>query len=119
MHHHMPVRSWKWNSCHALPHCLGAVGSAIPAIQLLQCTTTLPRGSGQRYSCNALPHRLGTVGGATPAIHCLTAWGQWAVELLQILGPPTGGTGSPTQEAVAAERADVLPCTATLPGCST
>ena len=34
-------------------------------------------------SCNALPHCLGAVGSATPAMHCLTAWEQWAVELLQ------------------------------------
>ena len=29
------------------------------------------------------PHCMGAVGGGTPAIHCLTAWGQWAVKLLQ------------------------------------
>ena len=26
---------------------------------------------------------LGAVGSAIPATHCLTAWGQWAVQLLQ------------------------------------
>ena len=43
------------------------------AVQLLQCTTALPRGSGQWNPCNALPHCLGVVGSATRAMHCLTA----------------------------------------------
>ena len=55
--------SGQCNSCNALPHCLG--------------------GSGQCNSCNALPHCPGAVGSGTPAIHCLTAWGQWAVQLVQ------------------------------------
>ena len=96
--------SGQCNSCNALPHCLGAVGSATPtramhcltawgqwAVQLLQCTASLPGGSGQCNpcnalphcpggsgqcnSCNALPHCPGAVGSATPAMHCLTAWG--------------------------------------------
>ena len=73
--------------CNALPHCLGAVGSATPAmhyptawgqwaVQILQCTASLPGGSGQCNSCNALPHCLGAVDSATSAMHCLTAWGQ-------------------------------------------
>ena len=73
---------------------LGAVGSATPvthcltawgqwAVQLLQCTASLPGGSGQCNSCNALPRCLGAVGSATSAMHCLTALGQLAVELLQ------------------------------------
>ena len=73
---------------------LGAVGSATPAthcltawgqlaVQLLQCTASLPGGSGQCNSCHALPHCLGAVGSATSAMHCLTALGQLAVELLQ------------------------------------
>ena len=72
--------SGQWSSrsfCNALLPCLGAVGSAI------RCTASLPRGSGQWNSCNALPHCLGAVGSGTLAIHHLTAWGQWAVELLQ------------------------------------
>ena len=78
-------------------HCLtalGAVGSATPAThcltalgqwaaELLQCTASLPGGSGQCNSCNALPHCLGAVGSGPPAMHCPTAWGQWAVDLLQ------------------------------------
>ena len=53
----LPVGSGQWNSCNALPHCLGAVGNASPAmhchtawgqwaVELLQCSGTLPGGSG-------------------------------------------------------------------------
>ena len=109
----LPGGSGQWNSCNALPHCLGAVGSGTPAmhcltawgqwaVELLQCTATLPGGDGQCNSCNAPPHCLGAVGSGTPAMHCHTAWGQWAVELLQCAGPPSEGTGSPAQEAVTA-----------------
>ena len=107
-------------SCIALSHCLGAVGSGIPAmhcltagrqwvVQLLQCTAAPPGGSRQCNSCNALPHRLGavgsatpatlcltalgTVGSGTPATHCRTAWGQWAVKLLQYIASLPGGSG--------------------------
>ena len=84
----------------APPHCLGAVDGATPAmhcrtawgqwaVQLVQCTASLPWGSGQWNSCNALPHCLGAVDSATPAMHCLTALGQWAVELLQCTAPLT------------------------------
>ena len=113
----------QWNSCYALPHCLGAVGSATPAlhchiargqwvVQLLQYTcltargrwavelllnaASVPRGSGQwsSRSCrNASLLCLGAVGNATPALHCLTVWGQWAVELLQYTASPPGGSG--------------------------
>ena len=71
--------SGQCNSCNTLPHCLGAVGSATPAIH---CLTALG-GSGQWNSCNTLPHCLGAVGSGPHAIHRLTAWGQWAVDLLQ------------------------------------
>ena len=53
------------------------------AVQLLQCTASLPWGSRQCNSCNALPHCLGAVGSATPAMYCLTTWGQWTVQLLR------------------------------------
>ena len=113
----LPGGSGQCSSCITLPHCLGAVDSATPAMhcrtawgqwaaQLLQCTASLPWGSGQRNSCNALPHCLGAVGSATPAMHCPTAWGQWAVQLLQwvvgvlcwacgdvLLGAPAWGDG--------------------------
>ena len=99
--------SGQCNSCNALPHCLGAVGSATPAIhcltawgqwavQLLLNTASLPGGSGQwrsRFCCNALLLCLGAVGSATPALHCLTAWGQWAVQLLQCTASLPGGSG--------------------------
>ena len=117
---HCPRGSGQCNSCNVLPHCLGAVNSATPAmhcltawgqraVQLLQCTASLPRGSGQCNSCNALPHCprgsgqcnscnvlphcLGAVGSATPAMHCLTAWGQRTVQLLQCTASLPGGSG--------------------------
>ena len=112
----LPRGRGQWDSYKTLPHCLGAVGSETPAIhcfttrgvgcapptmhcrttwgqwavQLLQYTASLPRGSGQCNSCNTLPYFLEAgdsespaihcfttrgVGSATPAMHCLTAWG--------------------------------------------
>ena len=67
------------DSCIALPHCIGAVGSGTHAthyhtawgrraVELLQRTALLPGGSGQCNSCNALPHCLGAVGSGTPAM---------------------------------------------------
>ena len=44
-------------------------------MDLVQCTASLPGGSGQCNSCNTLPHCLGAVGSATAAMHCLTALG--------------------------------------------
>ena len=66
------------------PTALGAVGSGTPAIhyltawgqwavELLQCTASLPRGSVQWNPSNALPHCLGVVGSGPTAIHCRTA----------------------------------------------
>ena len=65
--------SGQCKACNALPHCLGAVDSATPAMQRptacglwalepLQRTASLPGGSGQWSSCNALPHCPGAVG---------------------------------------------------------
>ena len=115
----LPGGSGRCNFSNARPHCLGAVGSATPAmhrltalgqwaVKLPQCTTSLPGGSGQcnSNSCNALPHCPGAVGSGTPAMHCLTAWGQWAVELLQCTASLPWG-----QWAV-----QLLQCTASLPG---
>ena len=130
---------------NALPYCLWAVGSANPAmhrhtargqwaVQLLQCTATLPGGSGQCNSCNTPPHCLGAVGSGTPAMHCHTAWGQWAGTCCN--APPHclghGAVGSGTaamhchtvwgQWAVHCHTAwgqwavGILQCTATLPG---
>ena len=67
-----PGGSGQWNSCNALPHCLGAVGKGTHAmhcpnawgqraVELMQCNVPLPRGSGQWNSCNALSERLGAV----------------------------------------------------------
>ena len=117
----LPRGSGQCNSCNALPHCLGAVGSGTPAtdfltawgqwaVQLVQCNATPPGGDGQWNSCNARAHQLGgrrvlprrrsLPKNRTPAMHCHTAWGRWAVELMQCAGPRAGGTGSPAQEAV-------------------
>ena len=104
------------NSCNALPHCPGAVGSATPAmhrltvwgqwaVELLQCTASLPLGSRQCNSCNALPHCPGAVGSATPAMHCLTALG--AV-----------GSAAPAMLCLTGRgqcAAQLLQCTASLP----
>ena len=91
----LPGASGQGNSCSALPHCLWAVGSAIPAIhgliawgdgefcpgggcrrkmELLQCTATLLGGSEQCNSCNTLPHRLGVVGSGTRAMRWPSSW---------------------------------------------
>ena len=89
---------------NALPHCLEAMGSATPAmhcliacgqwaVKLLQCSATLPVGSGQCNSCNALPHCLWAMGSVTRAMHCLTVWGHFAVELLQCTATLPGGSG--------------------------
>ena len=72
-------------------HCLTAWGQW--ALQLLQCTASLPGGSGQCNSCNAPPHCPGAVGSETSAMHCRTAWGQWAVQLLQCTAALPGGSG--------------------------
>ena len=72
-------------------HCLTAWGQW--TVQLLQCTSPLPGGSGQCNFCNTLPHCLGAVGSATPAMQCLTALGQWASELLQRTASLPGSSG--------------------------
>ena len=116
-------------------HCPTAWGQW--AVELLQCTASLPGGSGQRNSCNTLPHCLGAVGSATPAIQCLTAWGQWAVQPLQYSAALLGGSGqwnscnalphypravgsaTPAMHCLTAWgqwAADLLQCTAPLPG---
>ena len=70
----LPGGSGQCISCNALPHCLGAVGSATPA---MHCLTA-----------------LGAVGSGPPAMHCPTAWGQWAVELMQCTASLPGAVGS-------------------------
>ena len=83
--------AWAVGSATPAVHCHTAWGQW--AVELLSCTATLPRGSGQCNSCNILPHRLGAVGSATLARYCLTAWWQWAVQLLQCTATPPGGRG--------------------------
>ena len=103
---------------NALLRFMGVVGSATPAmhrhtawgrqvVEHLQSTAFMPGGSGQFNSfnalhslhwgsgkwnpCNVLPHCLWAVGSGTHAMHCLTASGQWAVELLQCTATLPGG----------------------------
>ena len=90
----LPGGSRQLGSCN---HCRSDWGKW--AVELLQYTASLPGGSrqgnycnrisqcrggsGQCNFCNALPYRLGAVGSGTPATHCLTAWGQLTVQLVQ------------------------------------
>ena len=116
----LPRGGGQWDSCNTLPNRLGAMGSTTPAmhcrsawglwavqllrhsaslhggqwaVELLQCTAPLPRGSGRWDACNALPHCLEAVGSGTSAMHCLIALRQWAVELLQRTASLPGGSG--------------------------
>ena len=82
--------SGQCNSCNALPHYPGAVGSGTSAIhclttwgqwavQIVQCHAPLPGGSGHCDSCNTLPHCRAQW--AVQLLQCyLIMWGQWAVE---------------------------------------
>ena len=79
----LPGGSRQCNSCNASAHQLGGRGY-LPKRRLL------PK---ERNSCKALPRRLGAVGSATPATHCLTAWGQWVVPVLQCTSALPGGSG--------------------------
>ena len=76
------------NPRNVVPHCVGQW-----AVQLMQCTGTPPRGSGQCNSCKKLPHCLGAVGSATSTVHCLPACGQWGVELVLCTTTMSGGSG--------------------------
>ena len=127
----VPGSSGQCHACNALPHCLGAVGNATPAmhcltawgqsaVQLLQCTASVPWSSGQCNPCNALPHCPGAVGSATPAMHCLTAWGQWAVQLLQCTASLLGGSGqcnscNALSHCLGQWAVELLQCPASLP----
>ena len=72
------------------------VGRGQWAVELLQRTATPPGGCGQWNCCYALPHCLGAVGSGTPAVHCLTALGQWVVQLMQPLPHCLRKVGSAT-----------------------
>ena len=73
--------------------CPGVGRSVLLGLWGGRCTASLPWGSWQCNSCNALPHCLGAVDSATPAMHCLTAWGQRTVQLLQCTASLPGGSG--------------------------
>ena len=115
-----PVFSGRWNSCNALPHCVGAVGCGTHAIhrrtpcgqwavELLQCIATLPLGSKLWNSRNTPPQCLWAMGIGTPAMHGGTSWGamgsgipamhrhtacgQWPVELVQCTATLHVGSG--------------------------
>ena len=88
--------------CHAALHCVRCTrrtSNTVPhrqgqwAAELLQCTATLPVGSGQLNSCNSPPHCLGAVGSGTPATHRHTTWRQLGVELLQCAAPLLASSG--------------------------
>ena len=94
--------SAQWDSCNARAHRLrGQV--VLPSRRSLprdQCIASMPGGSGQWSSGHTLPHCLGAVGSGTPAIHCLQAWGD----------------GESCQGGGRCLRAELLQCTASLPG---
>ena len=108
----LPGGTGQWNLCNALPHCLGAVGSATPpmhchtawgprAVELLQCAAHQLGGSHAQEAVDALRAELlqctatlpVAVGGGTLVMRCLTAWGQRAVELLLRIASLLGGSG--------------------------
>ena len=147
----LPGGSGQCNSCNALPHRLGAVGSGTPAMrghtscgdgesclgggrclktELLQCTASLPGGSGQCNSYNTLPHWLEAVGSGTPVVYYLIAWGQWAVQVVQCTATLSGGGGQWNSSNARADqrggrgvlpirrsllKKEILQCTASLP----
>ena len=81
-----------------LPGRWGAIFFREPGARARGGRGVLPRGCSespawQCNSCSTLPHCLGAVGSGTPAMHCLTAWGQWAVDLLQCTASLPGGSG--------------------------
>ena len=112
--------SAQWNSCNALPHRLGQC-----AMEVLQCTPSLPGGYGR---CNLVQYTATLPGPSGPwirAAHCLSArvsghWNScnalprylgamgsgspamhcfiawhWALELLQCIAKPPWGNGHP------------------------
>ena len=98
-----PGGSGQWNSCNALPHCLGAVGSATPAmqyptargqwaVQLLQCTAKANGGSSASENRAHLP---GGDGEPSPGGCWSLLQGQWGAILFREPGAPAwGGRGA-------------------------
>ena len=84
----LPGGSGQWNSCNALPHCLGAVGGRSPAlrrhtalgqwvVQFLQSTATLPTGSGQwsaRSHSSGVHGHTGCIVFCALCVLCCNAW---------------------------------------------
>ena len=123
----------QWICCNALQHCPGVVGSGSPlmrchaawglgsatptmdycgalgqwAVELVPCTTTLPRGSGELNLCNAQPHFAGAVGSKTLAMHSHTAWSQRALQWT---------TCNALRHCLGAWALETPPCSATVPG---
>ena len=98
----LPRGNVQCNLCNALPHRLGALGSGFPAMRG-------PTSRRDGKTCIGGSHCLN---GGPPAMYChnasgqwaaqffhpkkrqcLTAQGQWVVELLQYTGSPPGGGG--------------------------
>ena len=78
--HSLLEGSGQWNYCNELPHYQGLL-----EMPIVQCTASSPRGSAQWDSFHALPHCPRALGSGTCAMQCLTAQGQWAVQLLQCI----------------------------------
>ena len=66
----LPGGSGRCNSCNAVPHCLGALGSGTSVVRCHAAQGQWPEGS------------------TTPAVYCLTPCGQWAVQPLQYTASP-------------------------------
>ena len=90
----VPRRRWllkERNSCNALPHCPGAVGSGTLVMHYHTA-------QGQWAVGSATPAihgltALGAVGSATPAIHRHTAVGCWALDSCSARAHELGGLG--------------------------
>ena len=100
--HLWAVGSGQWNFCNVLPLCLRTVGTGAPAmhrrtawrrsVEFLQYAASLGA-VGRATPTFAQPHCSGAVGSRSPAMHCLTACGQWAVELLLCTATMSRGRG--------------------------
>ena len=64
------------------------------AVDFVSPTTALTSSSGQSNSFNTMPHPLRPLGSATLAMKYHTAWGPWAIELLQLQCSATLPRGS-------------------------
>ena len=63
-------------------------------MEVLQCTGTLPQGSGQWNFRNAPQKCLHAVGTGPRTMHCHTAEGPWAVGLLECMATVPRGRGA-------------------------